>query len=864
MWCRFLLARLHVESLASAAGLSIRHVRNRLQTLPSTLETTYDEAMQRITAQEPDRKDVALKTLAWISYAFRSLSLKEVQHAVAIEPGDRELDEDLIMDGSNITACCAGLVILDQRTNMVHLVHYTTESYFKHVRSTYFPNFHANITTSCATYLTLDELKNATIWNILQKYPLASYAAQYMGDHARENPEDTLEPSIIESICRLLSHPGKRKPLLALLDSLDMIKAGFYNSGEAALNAQLHAITEQAEDMSLDPLLESISDMSADVSQATSGDTGCAITVEEAPSSRVPEVTALHIAASMGLAKVASMLIKETADIDAVDETGKTALALAMERGFEKAVGFLVNSGACVDLTHSHGQAVLLLVTERRWDAVAEIILQKARDSVEETRSETDNPDLKKCQIQLLLAAYYGDDIKIGNLIEQYDLDMHSEQSHLGVYALFLAVEREHVAIVQALISAGVTVDVTDSIGQTSLHRATRRESESLIQMLLRNGAEVDRKDDEGRTPWSANVKHCNKSILSVLIEAGADPCIKGHDGISELYEAAAKGEVEYVKKLLRSGTDPSIATEYHWTPIHWAANNGNVSCVQLLIEAGADVSAVSDQGNTPLDMAVRANQHAIVNLLTQAGAKRSHELNSDDMPVNSTSSQEPASEPPGTDVYSIPRGEPNTHGLNPPEKLSLSFDKPLGEPLIFGQFIYPSNFHGTKDYFYQISHPISTSQPSISIRHTKRHADMAEYPIGPEKFFPAGLMYEIIRTSPDYQELELRDCSSSPQSGTVNMERGWTGGWKIHHTDSETKTADLLFRTTPEWSVAVEKGCRWVTAGGQLLAKSTLHLEAPTLTLEPGLDRETQDILVACWAAKFWSDTVTLQKREG
>ncbi|KAL8906512.1 MAG: hypothetical protein Q9207_001998 [Kuettlingeria erythrocarpa] len=860
----FLLARLHVESLASAAALSIRHVRNRLQTLPSSLEATYDEAMQRITAQEPDRQKVALKTLAWISYAFRPLSLKELQHAVAIEPGDRELDEDLIMDGSNITAFCAGLVVVDQRTSVVNLVHYTTEGYFKHVRSTYFPNFHASITMSCATYLTLDDLESATIWNILQNYPLASYAAQYMGDHARENPEDALESSILESICRLLSHPAKRKPLLALLDSLDMIKAGFYSSGKAALDHQLHAITEQADDMHFDSLLDSINDISADASQATSDDLESEITVEEPQSSRVPEVTALHIAASMGLAKVASMLVNERADIDAVDETGKTALALAMERGFEKAVGFLVNSGACVDLTHSHGQAVLLLVTERHWDAVAEIILQKAQASILETKPGSDDDNVRRCHVELMLAAYYGDDQNIIPLVEQVDLKLYPAHSQMGANALFVAVEREHLAVAQALISAGLAVDATDSIGQTSLHRATRRESEALIRLLLHNGAEVDRKDDKGRTAWSANVKHCSEPILRLFIEAGADPCVKGHDGITELYEAAAKGEAEYVKKLLLSGTDPSIATQYDWTPLHWAANNGNINCVQLLIEAGANVSAVSDQGTTPLDMAIGAKQHAIVDILTQAGAKSSQDMKSNDTPTTTTASWRQEPNVVGVDIYDIPQGELNTEDVKPPEKLSLSFDKPLGEALIFGQFIYPSNFHGTRDYFYQISHPVSTRRPSISIRHTKRHADMAEYPIGPDKFFSTGLLYEIVRVSVDYQELELRDSSATPESGTVKMRRGWTGSWKVHHMDPDTKTPELLFRTTPEWSMTDDKGCRWVTTGGQLLAKTTLHLEAPTLTLEPGQDRETQDVLVACWVAMLWSDTVTLQKREG
>ena len=105
---RFLLARLHVESLESAAALSIRHVRKRLQNLPATLVGTYDEAMQRIENQEPDHKDIALKTLAWVSYAFRSLSLKELQHALAIEPGDTELDEELVVAGRAAWQVLAG------------------------------------------------------------------------------------------------------------------------------------------------------------------------------------------------------------------------------------------------------------------------------------------------------------------------------------------------------------------------------------------------------------------------------------------------------------------------------------------------------------------------------------------------------------------------------------------------------------------------------------------------------------------------------------------------------------------------------------------------------------------------------------
>jgi hypothetical protein len=40
-------------------------------------------------------------------------------------PGDTELDNELMMDISRTTTLCADLVTVDQRTNVMSLVHYT-------------------------------------------------------------------------------------------------------------------------------------------------------------------------------------------------------------------------------------------------------------------------------------------------------------------------------------------------------------------------------------------------------------------------------------------------------------------------------------------------------------------------------------------------------------------------------------------------------------------------------------------------------------------------------------------------------------------------------------------------------------------
>lgn len=364
-------------------------MRRKLQTLPTTLVGTYDEAMRRIEVQEPDHRSIALKTLAWVSYAFRSLSLGELQHALAIGPGRVELDEELLMDGPSITGLCAGLVQVDPGTNIVTLVHYTTKKYFETIHLSRFPGFHATITMSCATYLALKELKDASVWKMVQQFPLACYAAQYMGDHARQNPEEALEPFILQEICRLLAHPDKRKHLLSLLDGLDLIKAGFYSYRDQEFQTEHTASTFIEDTSSL--RLEGKSNLSIASTEVeeketvfrsirneideTDGDEAWETRVK----TNMPEVTALHLAASMGLAKVASMLLNEVPNIDAVDESGKTALALAMERGFEKAVEFLVNSGASVDLGSEHGQGILLLITESDWHKVVETIAIRAR-----------------------------------------------------------------------------------------------------------------------------------------------------------------------------------------------------------------------------------------------------------------------------------------------------------------------------------------------------------------------------------------------------------------------------------------------------------------------------------------------------
>src|SRR5205809_4719800 len=81
---RFLLAQLHMDSLAKKK--SRRDVRKALENLPKELDDTYMEAMQRIESQHEDDVKLAEGVLSWISFTFRPLTIRELQHALAVEP----------------------------------------------------------------------------------------------------------------------------------------------------------------------------------------------------------------------------------------------------------------------------------------------------------------------------------------------------------------------------------------------------------------------------------------------------------------------------------------------------------------------------------------------------------------------------------------------------------------------------------------------------------------------------------------------------------------------------------------------------------------------------------------------------------
>jgi hypothetical protein len=107
----------------------------------------------RIDSQLPEDRTLAKNALSWISYARRPLTVTELCHALAVEIEDDELNVDNIPDIDDIVSVCAGLVTVDEKSQIIRLVHYTTQEYTETARESWIPQAQYIIAATCITYL---------------------------------------------------------------------------------------------------------------------------------------------------------------------------------------------------------------------------------------------------------------------------------------------------------------------------------------------------------------------------------------------------------------------------------------------------------------------------------------------------------------------------------------------------------------------------------------------------------------------------------------------------------------------------------------------------------------------------------------
>ncbi|UKZ78708.1 hypothetical protein TrVFT333_006454 [Trichoderma virens FT-333] len=619
----FLLAQLHLDSLiGKRSPKAVRAALAKLPTGSEAYDLAYNDAMERIKGQVADQEELAKQVLLWITCATRPLTTTELQHALAVEVGESEFDEENLPQTEDMVSVCAGLVTVDEESKIIRLVHYTTQEYFERTQKHWFPTAQTEIATVCVAYLSFSAFETGfcetdqKFEERLQLFPFYGYAARSWGHHA---PKDEASQEVI----RFLKSKAKKMTGLHL--------AGFFGVNKATDTLLELGHSPNVEDTwKREPLWYAVQNgyeaivklllaRGANVN-AAAGDNGR---------------TALQAAAENGYQAIVEKLLVAGADVNAAaGDNGRTALQAAAENGYQEIVEKLLAAGADVNAAAGHhGRTALQAAAENGYQEIVEKLLAAGADV---NAAAGDNG-----RTALQAAAGNGHQEIIEKLLEA-GADVNAAAAdyfvrtaaadYFGQTALQAAAENGYQEIIEKLLAAGADVNAAASrYGQTALQAAARNGHEEIVEKLLAVGADITAAaGDFGQTALQAAAGRGHQEIIEKLLAAGADvnaAAGAGRCGRTALQAAAENGYEEIIEKLLAAGADVNAAAGtgyYGRTALQAAAENGYEEIIEKLLAAGADVNAAAgagDYGRTALQAAAENGYEEIVEKLLAAGA---------------------------------------------------------------------------------------------------------------------------------------------------------------------------------------------------------------------------------------------------
>ena len=602
---RFLLPVLQLQGVLEAMTKS--EVKASLSNLSANLGQAFEKTIQRIEDEPRNRRRVATDALMWVSHARRPLYVDELCHALATKIGDTELDQDDLLPPRAIVESCSGLLVLDDESSTIRLVHYTLKDFLQSRGAQSLRQEETYITQVLFTYLCFDEASDSTIketrngskgFNNDEELPIhypsfLEYAATNWGYHAK------------------ISNSSKINALaLAFLENTPRLTR--------ALQSQTISLSHpEALNQHRDPW----------------------------ESAFRQKRTALHLAAQFGLVELLGLLLDRGLNIEARDSYHNTPLHETTIYGQKDALNLLLDYGAEVDAENFDSNTPLYLAVSYSREHLVSTLLERGAnvdqhciDHWSALHKAADNGHIPIAQTLL----NHGANI-LGRSVK-------------GLIPLHRAAGRGHVQMVQLLLRHESPIDTTTWDGWTPLHGASSSGQVDVVEILLNSNAAVDTKSMDERTALHRACRGGHYDTVSRLLMGKADVCVKDSYMDIPLHRAAKGGHERVVKLLLERGLvsplvqlsalnsrgrkpEKEASSSGHWSvaaalrheeshhnaggiekrdDLELAIEEGHLARVIELLSNGADVNRTNDGSSTPLHQALLLGNESIARVLLQ------------------------------------------------------------------------------------------------------------------------------------------------------------------------------------------------------------------------------------------------------
>jgi ankyrin repeat protein len=469
--------------------------------LPDTLDETYDRTLEEIGKQN---WEYAHRLFQCVAAASRPLRVEELAEFLAFD-FDTDSIPTLLEDWREEdpahavrSTCSTLLAVVDvDGSSVIQFAHFSVKEYLTSKRLTESKETisrlhvsmtlaHTIIAQAClGVLLHIDENVDKVD---LKTFPLAGYAAENLGGHARF---EGVSSKIQDGMKRLFDPSNHHFSVWVWIYHPERCgaRSDIYERPSQALATPLHfAAFYGLHDIVKFLIVERSQNINAR-----------GFNHDETP---------LSVTCRRGYPEVAQVLLEHGADTETRDDGACSPLDRSSDRGHEEVVRVLLKNHADVNSLDRFKWAALHWASHSGEVAAARVLLENGADAnAKEHAGET----------PLYLARNEG----VTRVLLDYGADPTARDNY-RMTPLHSAVRKNHAGVARVLLENGVDANARGAMNCTPLHVASGVGSLECVLLLLQHSADIHARDDKGRTPFQVASAGGDEDVMQLLLEHGA------------------------------------------------------------------------------------------------------------------------------------------------------------------------------------------------------------------------------------------------------------------------------------------------------------------------------------------------------